>query len=316
MDNCSTDEPTLRFELDRYLGWPGQAPSYKVGERIWLEARDDARRRQGARLRPAPVPRRRVEPRAAGTRSAARTRSLGSERIVMTTAAIRLILASASPARLRTLRASRTGPEVDRLRGRRGSDGRGRQRAGAGRATGPAQGRGGRGLDRRRTEAHGGDRLRLAAGAGRRPAYGKPASAAEAVRRWRRMRGRSRRAAHRSPRDPQRRSGDVLVRSAVASTTVHFAGPERRRDRRVRGQRRAAGQVAGAFTIDGLGGAFVTRIEGDHHNVVGISLPLLRLMLADLGVPGRPCGISAAEGLLKDQPWRPAGRGGGPRLAP
>jgi uncharacterized protein (DUF885 family) len=47
-ENCSTDEPTLRFELDRYLGWPGQAPSYKVGERIWLEARADARRRQGA----------------------------------------------------------------------------------------------------------------------------------------------------------------------------------------------------------------------------------------------------------------------------
>jgi uncharacterized protein (DUF885 family) len=47
-ENCSTDEPTLRFELDRYLGWPGQAPSYKVGERIWLEARADARRRRGA----------------------------------------------------------------------------------------------------------------------------------------------------------------------------------------------------------------------------------------------------------------------------
>ena len=43
-------------------------------------------------------------------------------------------------------------------------------------------------------------------------------------------------------------------------------------------------KVAGAFTIDGLGGAFVTRIEGDHHNVVGISLPLLRTMLAELGI--------------------------------
>ncbi|MDQ3307053.1 MAG: Maf family protein, partial [Actinomycetota bacterium] len=43
-------------------------------------------------------------------------------------------------------------------------------------------------------------------------------------------------------------------------------------------------QVAGAFTIDGLGAAFVTGIEGDHHNVVGVSVPLLRMMLADLGV--------------------------------
>jgi uncharacterized protein (DUF885 family) len=37
----------LRFELKRYLGWPGQAPSYKVGERIWLECREDVRRAQG-----------------------------------------------------------------------------------------------------------------------------------------------------------------------------------------------------------------------------------------------------------------------------
>jgi septum formation protein len=42
--------------------------------------------------------------------------------------------------------------------------------------------------------------------------------------------------------------------------------------------------VAGAFTIDGLGGPFVTGIEGDHHGVVGLSLPLLRTLLADLGV--------------------------------
>ena len=41
--------------------------------------------------------------------------------------------------------------------------------------------------------------------------------------------------------------------------------------------------VAGAFTIDGLGGAFVTGLEGDHHTVVGVSLPLLRELLAELG---------------------------------
>ena len=47
------DDDLLQFELNRYLGWPGQAPSYKVGERIWLQAREDARARLGRRLRPA-----------------------------------------------------------------------------------------------------------------------------------------------------------------------------------------------------------------------------------------------------------------------
>ena len=36
-------DPSLRFELDRYLGWPGQAPSYKIGERIWLQLREESR---------------------------------------------------------------------------------------------------------------------------------------------------------------------------------------------------------------------------------------------------------------------------------
>ena len=69
----------------------------------------------------------------------------------------------------------------------------------------------------------------------------------------------------------------------MASTTVHFADLS---DAEIEAYV-ATGeplQVAGAFTVDGLGGPFVTAIEGDHHNVVGISLPLLRDLLAELGV--------------------------------
>ncbi|ACQ79404.1 protein of unknown function DUF885 [Beutenbergia cavernae DSM 12333] len=41
--NANMAEGFLRFELDRYLGWPGQAPAYKVGQRLWEQIRDDAR---------------------------------------------------------------------------------------------------------------------------------------------------------------------------------------------------------------------------------------------------------------------------------
>ena len=45
--HASMAQEFLRFELDRYLGWPGQAPSYKIGERLWLQLRDDARAKAG-----------------------------------------------------------------------------------------------------------------------------------------------------------------------------------------------------------------------------------------------------------------------------
>jgi septum formation protein len=110
---------------------------------------------------------------------------------------------------------------------------------------------------------------------------GKPADAAEATRRWQAMRGRS----------GVLHTGHCLrdgatdrVAAATASTTVHFAEVT---DDEIAAYvaTREPLHVAGAFTVDGLGGAFVTGIEGDHHNVVGVSLPLVRELAAELGHP-------------------------------
>ncbi|RYP83390.1 septum formation inhibitor Maf [Nocardioides guangzhouensis] len=110
-------------------------------------------------------------------------------------------------------------------------------------------------------------------------ALGKPDDAADAVARWRAMRGRSG-VLHTGHALHDLGSGRIAA--ATASTVVHFAEVT---DDEIAAYV-ATGEplaVAGAFTVDGLGGAFVTHIEGDHHNVVGLSLPLLRELLAELG---------------------------------
>lgn len=108
---------------------------------------------------------------------------------------------------------------------------------------------------------------------------GKPGTADRARARWLRMRGRT--GVLRSGHWVRLRDGRSA--GAVSSTTVRFADVSSEEiDAYV-----ATGeplQVAGAFTIDGLGGAFITGVDGDPHGVVGISLPLLRQMLTDLGI--------------------------------
>lgn len=46
--NVNMDDAFIRFEVNRYLGWPGQAPSYKIGQRIWEQLRDEAAEREGS----------------------------------------------------------------------------------------------------------------------------------------------------------------------------------------------------------------------------------------------------------------------------
>lgn len=107
---------------------------------------------------------------------------------------------------------------------------------------------------------------------------GKPRDATDAVQRWRAMRGRTGvlHTGHRLLIAGGSRSAE-----GTASTVVHFADVD---DEEIAAYV-ATGEplrVAGAFTVDGLGGPFVEGIEGDHHNVVGLSLPLLRRLLAQL----------------------------------
>jgi septum formation protein len=112
-------------------------------------------------------------------------------------------------------------------------------------------------------------------------ALGRPDDAAEATVRWRAMRGRAG-VLHTGHALRDLSGSGERVAAATASTVVHFADVT---DEEIEAYV-ATGeplQVAGAFTVDGLGGAFVSGIEGDHHNVVGVSLPLLRELVVELG---------------------------------
>lgn len=109
---------------------------------------------------------------------------------------------------------------------------------------------------------------------------GKPGTPEAARERWRSMRGRT----------GLLHSGHTLVRvrdgarsHGVSSTVVRFGSPT---DAEIDAYA-ATGEplgCAGAFTIDGLGGPFIDGVDGDPHGVVGISLPLLRRLLAELGI--------------------------------
>lgn len=124
-------------------------------------------------------------------------------------------------------------------------------------------------------------------------ALGKPGSPEVAAERWRAMRGRS----------GVLVTGHSLVDvaagrtlSATASTTVHFADVS---DEEIAAYV-ATGEplhVAGSFTIDGFAGAFIDGVEGDHHNVVGVSLPLLRRLVRELGHEWTALWRPAAQGL-------------------
>lgn len=108
---------------------------------------------------------------------------------------------------------------------------------------------------------------------------GKPASDEEAVARWRQMRGRAG-VLHTGHCVIDTHREVWLARSAATQVRFAEVSDEEIEAYVATGEPSA---VAGAFTLDGLGGAFVSGVTGDPHNVVGISLPLLRLMLEELG---------------------------------
>jgi septum formation protein len=197
--------------------------------------------------------------------------------VVGVTADRKLVLASASPARLSLLRQAGLSPEVV-VSGVDESTVRAPRVAEQVALLASAKASD---VARRETDALviGADSLLEFRG---RP-MGKPADAAEVRDRWRRMSGRSG-VLHTGQALFDVRDGAVTSRDVtVASTVVYFAEPTPQEIEAYV----ATGEplaVAGAFTLDGLGAPFVRRVEGDPAAVVGLSLTVLRTQLAKRGL--------------------------------
>jgi len=113
--------------------------------------------------------------------------------------------------------------------------------------------------------------------------YGKPYTAEEATRRWQEMRGETG-ILHSGHSVFRLRPGIApMEATAVAEASVTFADVT---DEEIAAYV-ATGEplhVAGAFTVDSLGGAFITRVDGDPSTVVGMSLSTIRQLAIELGV--------------------------------
>lgn len=243
---------------------------------------------------------------------------------------LRLVLASASPARLATLRAAGADPVVEvsgvdedavleavrdgpaqrvlalatakarAVAGRICAEPAGADRAAAAQASGTASGVQAAGDGEDADGLAPGEALVLGCDSmfefdGQ--AVGKPHDPGVARERLARMSGRSG-VLHTGHCLVHPRSGATL--GAVSHAVVHIGELSRQEiDAYV-----ASGEplhVAGSFTVDGLGGPFVDRVDGDHHGVVGVSLPLLRRMLAHWGMSVTQLWERPADGELGER---------------
>jgi septum formation protein len=110
---------------------------------------------------------------------------------------------------------------------------------------------------------------------------GKPGTAEAATQRWQAMRGKAARLL----------TGHCVIdtlsgrqAAGVGETVVHFGEPSGDEIAAYVGSGEPL-HVAGAFTLDGRAAPFIDRIEGDPSNVIGLSLPVLRTLLAEIGIP-------------------------------